>query len=322
MATKSAQTAEPHIDLKEQLSALFRNIEMDLGTHGFCILVLEAFLEAICQYKIRNKEQLFEQFNEIFRLIKNVKPKYAILIDSFYKIFSQASDQTFEEITNHIREIKAYYEGEMDMLVRVADQIDVQNKNILIYDHSHSVQNALRHFKEKKHNFTVLLAEQDAEKTEDNIAFLCSTGIPFKLVPAYMISHLEETIDMSFFGAVTFQEGGQFVMDPGSKSMISELKIEEKPVYVFLTTSKFSLWEVKDYQKEIHVKSQALNPKTSDKVEFERIKFSHDRVAAKLIDYVVTEGAIFDVEGIINKFNELRAQREKDKKRLTFKGIF
>lgn len=322
MSTKSTKIAEPHVDLKDQLSALFRNIEMDLGTHGFCILVLDAFLEAICQYKIRDKKKLFEQFNEIFKLIENVKPRYAILIDSFYKIFRQASDQTFEQITNNIREIKAYYEGEMDMLIAVSDKIDVQNKNILIYDHSHSVQNILRHFKQKKQKFTVLLAEQDAEKTEDNIAFLCGAGIPFKLVPAYMISHLEETIDMAFFGAVTFQEGGQFVMDPGSKSMISELKIEEKPVYVFLTTSKFSLWEVKDYQKEIHVKSQALNPKTSNKVEFERIKFSHDRVSAKLVDYVVTENAIFDQDGIMKKYSDLRAQRERDKERLTFKGIF
>lgn len=315
-------TSAPQVDLKDQLSALFRSIEMDLGTHAFCILVLEAFLTAICQYKIKNKEQLLQQFNEIFDLIENVKPKYAILIDSFYKIFRQAGDQTIEEISKNIEEIKAYYQGEMDLLINVAHQLNVQNKNILIYDHSHSVQNVLKYFKKRGDQFTVLVAEQDAEKTEDNIAFLCEAQIPFKVVPAYMISHLEETIDMSFFGAVTFQEGCQFVMDPGCKSMISELKLEEKPIYVFLTTSKFSLWEVKDYQKEIHVKSQALNPKTSHQVEFERIKFSHDRVPAKLIDWVVTEKAIYTPEQVSQEFKTLREQREKDKERLAFKGIF
>ena len=310
------------VDLKDQLSSLFRKIEMDLGTHGFCILVLESFLAAICQYKIKNQEELFRQFNEIFSLIENVKPKYAILIDSFYKIFSQAQGQSIEDISKTIEEIKEYYANEMGNLINVAKKIEVQNKNILIYDHSHSVQNVLRYFKESGQNFTVLLAEQDLAKTEDNIAFLYEVDIPFKVVPAYMISHLEETIDMAFFGGVTFQEGSQFVMDPGSKSMISELKIEEKPVYVFLTTSKFSLWPVKDFQKEIHVKSQALNPETQSKIECERIKFSHDRVSAKLIDYIVTEKAIFTPSELEKEFKALRTQREKDKKRLSFKGEF
>lgn len=289
---------------------------MDLGTHGFCILILESFLTALCQYKVRDKKILLKQFNEILTLIENVKPKYAILIDSFYKIFSEAKDQSLEEIGQSIQKIKSYYQSEMSELVKVAGGIDANNKNILIYDHSHSVQNALRYLHNKGQKFTVLLAQQDLNKTEDNIAFLHKARIPFKVVPAYMISHLEETIDMAFFGGVTFQQGGQFVMDPGSKSMISELKIENKPVYVFLTTSKFSLWCVKDFQKEIHVKSQTLHHIGIDQIQFEKIKFSHDRVACSLIDYIVTEKQIFTSCELIEEFNRLLAKRQKETRQL------
>lgn len=316
MQTTSPNTAT--IDVKEQLSKLFRSIESDLGTHAFCILVLDSFLTALHQYKIKDKKELFSQFKEIFNLVENVKPKYAILLDSFYKIFSQAHNQSIAEIAKNIEEIKNYYQNEMKLLVEVADQINVKNKNILIYDHSHSVQNVLRHLHEKGEKFTVLLAEQDPSKTEDNISFLYEVGIQFKVVPAYMISHLEETIDMAFFGGVTFQEGSQFVMDPGCKSMISELKIENKLIYVFLTTSKFSLWPVKDFQKEIHVKSQALDARTHSKIECERIKFSHDRVPAKLIDCIVTEKAIFTAAELEKEFNSLRTKRKKEEKKLSF----
>lgn len=304
------------------MSALFRSIEGDLGTHGFCILVLESFLNAICQYKIKDKKELFQQFSDIFNLIESVKPKYAILIDSFYKIFTEADAQSIQEIEANIKVIKASYQKEMQDLMKVSEGIDVDKKNILIYDHSHSVQNALKHLHKKGQRFTVLLAEQDLSKTEDNISFLHKLGVPFKVVPAYMISHLEETIDMAFFGGVTYQEGNLFVMDPGSKSMISELRIEKKPIYLYMTTSKFSLWPVKDSQKEIHVKSQTMTHKALHQIAFERIKFSHDRVSSSLIDFIVTEKGIYNSGELEEEFQELKHKRELDKKRMTFKGIF
>lgn len=302
--------------LKDQLSALFRTIEADLGTHGFCILVLESFLNALSQCRVRDKEELLKQMAEIMDLIQNVKPKYAILIDSFYKILTQAQEQSLKEIKKNIRQIKHYYQEEMKLLVQAANAIDANGKNILIFDHSHSVHNVLRYLHEKGQNFTILLAEQDHNKTEDNILFLSQENIPFKVVPAYMISHLEEGIDMAFFGGVTFQKGEQLVMDPGSKSMISELKIEHKPIYVFLTTSKFSLWKVKDFQKEIHVKSDMKLHHGAGKIQFERVKFSHDRVSVDLIDHIVTEKGLFTPTELQHEFHRLMEQREKQGKAL------
>ena len=304
------------------MSALFRSIELDLGTHGFCILVLESFVMALRQYRIKTKKELFHQFNEIFELIQGVKPKYAILIDSFYKIFTQAEGQSVEGIIENINQIKKAYQDEMLHLVEAGLSIDVHGKSILIYDHSHSVQNVLEGLRSKGQKFSVILAEQDIQKTEDNIAFLHQAKIPFKVIPAYMISHFEEEIDMAFFGAVTFQDGGKFVMDPGSKSIISHLNLERKPVYLFLTTSKFSLWKAKDAKSGVHVKTDIRCHQTLNQIEFERVKFSHDRVSVKLVDHIVTEQGVFDGAGLLDVFGRLLVQRERQEKHLDEKVQF
>lgn len=292
-----------------------------MGTHGFCILVLESFAVALDQYRIKTKEQLLQQCTEIFELIQTVKPRYAILIDSFYKILCQVSSEkgSVAEIIESIDQIKKSVQHEMKDLLKAAETIEADGKTVLIYDHSHTVQNALHHLHKKGQRFNVLLAEQDLDKTEDNVEFFHTHKIPFKVVPAYMLSHLEETIDMAFFGAVTFQEGGRFVMDPGSKSIISELKLEGKKIFLFLTTSKFSLWPVKEKNSQIHVKSDIRAHHIMNKIEFERIKFSHDRVSVDLVDCVVTEKGIFKASELKKEFDRQMAQREKVEERIKMK---
>ncbi len=259
---------------------------------------------------------MLKQFSEIFELVETIKPRYAILIDSFYKIFNQAKGHDVERMIRNINKIKKSYCKEMKDLTRSAEKIKANKKTILIYDHSHSVQNALRQLQKKRQKFSVLVAEQDLEKTGDNIAFLHKSNIPFKVVPSYMVSHLEDSIDMAFFGAVTFQEGGRFVMDPGSKSIISQLRLEKKPIYLFLTTSKFSLWPVKDVKKQVHVKSDIRNHHHFEEVAFERLKFSHDRVPVDLVDHVVTEKGIFNPEQTKKEFASLMKTRKEERSRL------
>jgi len=193
-------------------------------------------------------------------------------------------------------------------------KIDADGKNILIYDHSHSVQHALETLKSIGQKFTLLIAEQDLQKTSDSIMFAHQLEIPYKVVPSYMLSYLDETIDMAFFGAVTLQHGGQFVMDPGSKSVISHLHLEKKPIYVFLTTSKFSLWDIKSPQKEIYVKSHMRKHHHLNDIEFERVKFSHDRVDLNLVDFTVTEKGIFTPKELQKEYDRLKNIRDKEKK--------
>ena len=278
-------------------------------------MVLDALINAFAQYQFTSQEQFVEQFENIFELIRNVKPRYAILIDSLFKIAPQVdSTATKEELVKFIETIKTEYEIEMVLLQEHVRKIDAKDKNILIYDHSHSVQHALETLKTMGQNFTLLIAEQELGKTSDSITFAHDLKIRYKVVPSYMLSYLDETVDMAFFGAVTLQHGGQFVMDPGSKSIISHLHLEKKPVYIFLTTSKFSLWTIQSHQREIYVKSHMRKHHLTD-IEFERIKFSHDRVDWKLVDFTVTEKGIFNPEELNEEYSRLKKIRDKEKKK-------
>ena len=237
------------------------------------------------------------------------------MIDSLYKIAPYiGSAASKHDLIKFIETIKTEYEIEMVLLQESVRKIDAKGKTVLIYDHSHSVQHALETLKTTGQDFNLLIAEQELGKTSDSITFAHELKIPYKVVPSYMLSYLDETVDMAFFGAVTLQHGGQFVMDPGCKSVISHLHFEKKPIYIFLTTSKFSLWTIQSHQREIYVKSHMRKHYLTD-IEFERIKFSHDRVDLKLIDYTVTEKGIFTPAELQKEYDRLKAIRDKEKKK-------
>jgi len=104
-----------------------------------------------------------------------------------------------------------------------------------------------------------------------------------------------------------------FVMDTGTDSLISQFHLKGVPIYVFLSTSKFSLWKSEkrtetEVYKHVHRRKHHLKS-----LDFERIKFSHDRVALKLIDKVITEEGIHtpaQIEKIYNKKLEKRLKLE------------
>jgi len=299
--------------MQNTLSKLFRGIEAELGTHGFCILALDALEDALSQYRIKNKEEFIHQLIDLIKLLKQTKPQYAILLDSFYKILDLAenspSDSPVENLVKPIKQIRVDYQMEKLKLIQASQPIDVENKVILIHDHSHSVQSILSAMKEHGKKFTVVVAEQDLEKTEDNIKFLHESGIPYKVVPAHMLSHVDESIDMVFLGAVTLQENMNFVMDPGSKSIISHFFLEKKPIYVFLTTSKFSLWPLKKKVSEIYAKPHRRRHHTLKEIEFERLKFSHDRVSVDIVNHVITEKGIYSPEEVKKMFSAMFKKR-------------
>lgn len=304
--------------MRTVLSQLFRSIESELGTHAFCILVLDALKKSLQQYKISSKEEFDQQLLNIFKLIHNTKPRYAILLDSFYKILEiEDTCNTFSraKIIKEINKIGKFYDSEKKQMIKIAENIDVNDKNILIHDHSHSVHEVLLALKNKHKKFSVIVAEQDLEKTADNISFLHKNQIPFKVVPAHMLSHIDKTIDLVFCGTVTFQENLQFVMDPGSKAMISHFHLEKKPIYVFITSSKLTLWPLIEQCHEVYAKPQKRIHHSLKEVEFERLKFSHDRVFVNLFDHIVTENKIYRPLEFVELFKRLFKERSTKRKR-------
>ena len=162
--------------------------------------------------------------------------------------------------------------------------------------------------------FRVILGEQDIEKTETIIEALDKAGIPFQVVPSYMLSHVDEEIDVLFFGCVTLKSTYQFVMDPGSAAIVSEFHIEKKPIYLFSTTSKFALWKAEP--RHAVYAHKHMRKHTTRPIRFERLKFSHDRVPLDLFTSVITEIGIFTPDELKEVYNKKFDERKKWRKQL------
>lgn len=299
-------------------------MEVDLGTTNLSIMVLESFKSAVEDLKGQDLHDFYESLLELTGFINNTKPKFAMIIDGFYEILKLAHDEEIhhpeakfplkkriflKKLKEMIREEKA----EEKAIIENAKTIDVEGKEILIHDNSRTIQRVLKAYKRARKHFRVIVAEQDPEKTGAIIESLHKARIPFRVVPSYMISHLDDHIDMVFLAGLTLKSTMDFVMDPGTNALVSQFHVMKKPVYMFMATSKFSMWKAKKKSgvyTQVHRRKHHCKP-----IDFERIKFSHDRVPAKLMKKIVTEQGIFTPARIEKIFKEkLKERLSADKK--------
>lgn len=285
-----------------------RQIERDIGTKELNILMLQALRDALVSCKLPTVESLRSQMAELIHTFNNTEPRFAVVIYSMYHVYEEICRLIDEkedhhplvsyrkDLVNIINRLIERLEKDTEQILRNVEKIKVDDKTILIHDHSRTVQSVLAHLKKKGRTFRVLVAEQDMEKTLSNIEFLSSAKIPFQVVPAHMLSNAEDEVDMCFFGALTLKNTYDFVVDTGTNAIISEFHLQHVPIYFFLSSAKFSLWKSKKKEKiarHIHTRKHP-----SKKIHFERFKFSHDRVPLVTVDYTVTEEGIFDAHGL------------------------
>lgn len=296
----------------EIFSRLLREIEMEIGSRDLADLVFKSLISAVKNLDVKDVDCFNEEFLKMLKLVTQTEPRYGILNYYFVKLskFTQTTicpdgkcrikwKQIFikevEEILKHGRQ-------QGDEILKQAEKVDVEGKTILIHDHSHTVQDVLVHYKNMGKHFRVIIAEQSSEKTQDNIERMHTAEIPFQVVPSYMLSHLHGEIDMTFFGAVTMKSTMDFVMAPGDHSLISEFHVIGVPIYMFVDTSKFSLWEAKKKMEVFMHKHERQHH--SKPITYERIKYSHDRVPVDLFTKIVTNAGVFDPPGIKKLFLE------------------
>lgn len=277
-------------------------MEADVGTRATAQIVLESLILAIENFDSDKADVFCKEFDQLVNVVCNTEPKFGVLnyhflnlIDSFEK---SICDQSFsanrwkKEAIQNIRSILKENNQMKRKLLKNADKLKVNNKTILVHDHSHTVQDVLCHYKYLGRKFKLIIAEQDFDKTHDNIERYHKAGIPFQVVPAYMLSHVHNQIDMAFFGALTLKDSMHFVMDPGTLGTISEFHVEGVPIYMFMGTAKFSLWKSKPkgeiFMRE-HTRIHHNKP-----IEYSRVKYSHDRVPLNLFTSVITNEGIFE----------------------------
>jgi len=293
-------------------SQLLRELEAEIGTRDVADMMLRALMDSVESLKCEKLHDFCLEFEKLVEVISNTEPKFGILNYHLANLAKEIKCKDCNDgiselkwkkmVVEKIREILNDARKQKFKLVEHSNKLKVEGKTILIHDHSHTVQDILLHYRKIGMHFKVVIAEQDFEKSHGNIEKMHGAGIPFQVVPSYMLSHVHEQIDMLFFGALTLKDSMDFVMDPGTHSIISEFHVSKKPIYMFINITKFSLWKSKkrgDIFIHKHVKCHH-----SKAIEYERIKYSHDRVPAELFEKIITNEGIFSPKGIKELFNK------------------
>lgn len=289
---------QDRIDL---FSSLLRELEVDAGTSDMALLVFDALRDAIQSLGVKSNQEFYEAFRELVEIILKTEPKYAILnyytlqlLEDFEALNKKEEIDYKQWAIDRVTSIHEEMKKRTESIIENADQLSFQGKTILLHDHSHTVHRVLQDQKKKGKVFKVVVAEQDPEKTHENIEVLHNAGIPFQVVPDYMLSHIHKNIDMVFYGALTLKDTMDFVMDPGTFGVISQFNTMNIPVYVFIKTTKFSYWKSKP-RGEVYFKKHQRKHKNQP-IEYERLKYSHDRVPAKLFEGIITNEGLFTPE--------------------------
>lgn len=291
----------------ELLSQLLREYEAEIGTKDLDIVVLQALISAIKTYKGKDLDDFREQFKKYLKIISKTEPKFGIIDYQFSNLRNFAKTLKNQKLwknrfINYIKKLIKESKDQQKLILKYAEAIDVEGKTILIHDNSHTVQDVLVYLKNKGKHFNVVIAEQDFEKTHDNIERLHKARIPFQVIPAYMLSHIHDVIDMVFFGALTLKDTMVFVMQPGTHSVLSEFHTADVPSYVFMNTLKFSLWKSKK-RKEIFMHRHTRKHHRKQ-IQYKRIKYSHDRVPTDLFHQIITNEGILSPSKIKGLFSE------------------
>jgi translation initiation factor eIF-2B subunit alpha len=303
----------------KHFSQLFRELEAEIGTQDLADLLLQALVVSIKAFKADDKSSFCDQFNDLVKIISNTEPRFGILIYCFFKLRKEFQNGYFQKlpekkwkrvILKRVKEILREFRKEIKKLVENSDEIDVDGKTILIHDNSRTVRNVLAHYKKMGKKFKVIIAEQDYDKTHNNIERMHKLGIPFQVIPSYMLSHIHDTIDMVFFGGLTLKDTMNFVMNPGTHGIISEFLVEGTPVYMFINTTKFSLWKArKKVDVFMHKHKRAHHTK---EIQYERVKYSHDRVPHTMFEKIITNKGAFTPNDLKKFFDKLMKKHTYD----------
>lgn len=306
------------MNIVEYISELLRKVESDVGTRDLNRLVIKSLKDSIRRFQPKNQEDFFHQLHDLVDVIKNTKPRFALIIEHFYAIW-QALESLPEEkkkdaqackraMLEALSNLAAKSKRENEALIKNAMKVIKDGDTILIHNLSHTVMDVLKMAKKRNKRFKVIVAQQEIEKTSAIIETLFKKQIPFQVVPEYMLSHIEDMVSKVFLGGLTMNNKYNFVVDAGTMSVVSEFHLAKKPIYIFVTTSKFSYWDAREAHHTYKVVSKRLHAHKA--ITFEHVKFSHDRVPLSFFANVITEEGIFTPEKIKAMYDKEYANRE------------
>lgn len=299
----------------EHFGQVLLQIERDLGTRDACENFLECFKDALRLTKFKSADDVRSQVKEFCAMFVDVKPRMAIVqnyLNDVLEMILETEDCQCEDLVERV--IAEVNEAEEDgharasRLNRHAVSLLPQEGKVLVHSNSHTVLDAVCEARRMGKRFEVVVAEQDAEYTLDVIHRLQAGKVPFTVVPEYMLSYLEDDICCAVIGAVTLKADYVLAVHAGTKAVVSEMNTAKIPVYLLLTTNKFSFWKSQSAPQTVKTVKTLHHERGG--FLYDRIKFSHDRLPLEQVDKIVTEDGVFDGEGLKGAFEKLLDEYE------------
>lgn len=304
----------------EQLSNIFRTIEEERGSIKLAEFVMETLETALNSVKITDIDDLYQQFNHLFSEVRNTQPRISLVIYYFFDLWEELQREkvnikNIEDFKKNIirttKRIQEDSDRDFKTIVKTGAELVADNDIILVHSHSLTVREVLATAARNGKKFKVIVAEQETDKTIVMVDFFTKAKIPFTVVPEYMLSHIAENVTKVFFGATTLDQEQQFICDAGSYSVLAEFHAEHIPNYMFLSTKKFSLWPTSKKHETFKTTQNKVYASNKKVLNYERIKFSHDRVPAELFNSVITEIGIMTPDQVKDIYFERYEKQEK-----------
>lgn len=230
------------------VSDLLKDIETDLGTEDMSKLFIKALHESVLQLECKDLKHFTNELKHFIHMINNSRPKYARLLDVCYKVWEEVkTHDTQENATVALGDILSKIESDrtnnMNHLYSYGSDIIEDGDTILIANRSTTVLEVLVEAHRIGKKFDVIIAELTDSRTQILARVLAQAGIPFSSVPAYELSHIIDRVNKVFMGAVTYICTGEYIMNTGSAGIVAMAQSHNIPSYMFMATSKFSLWK-------------------------------------------------------------------------------
>lgn len=309
-------------DARTHFNALLIELEQERGTRETCSQVLSCLREALNFTRFCSADDMCRQFDAFYDMFMHMKPRMAIIQNYL--------DRLVESQLHHPKESLC---GLLDVLEKdidaaekdIAEQGKALAKNmaaalpnhshILIHSNSRSVRDALEAASHTYKKFDVIIAEQEANRTLEIARDLNRRKIPFVVVPEYMLGSVEMDITCMFIGGVTLKKDMHVIVDPGTRAVVSEMNVANIPVYLLITTNKFSYWDTRVANQTLKSVRTVADPEKT--VSFERIKFSHDRLPLQQVTHIVTEEGIYSPESVQKRYKEKYEEYRRMHKEIT-----
>lgn len=290
---------------REILYRLFRDHLHVRGASQTTGLALRSFIASLGQLRCPVQD-IRGQVETLIHTIKDSEPRIAPLINlivSCEKEFEQQKifeNSTGEQVaagaarivTNHIQRL----EESTRRLVHIGGDCIENGDVIMIHSFSRPILEMFSCARERGTVFEILILKQAFVKTKQVIKYLEGEHLTYTVIPEYNVSHFVDKATKLFLGAIAITADGKALCSMGSNGIASIAHIAGLPVYLFVTSLKFSPERSTD--QHIHKKTEQL---MEGGVVFTQISHSHEIVDLELITHFVTERGEMDRQEIYSR---------------------